>query len=83
MLRRDQKAYVYPRVALLINPRSREPWKSMLGTCTKSPAASGFDESNKPTQNIENDSTAPAIGPAAEMSTFVLRSGRIDLNYRS
>lgn len=54
----------------------------MLGTCTKSPAASGFDESSKPTENIAQDSAAPAKGPASEMSTFVLRSGRIDLNYR-
>lgn len=52
----------------------------MLGTCTRSPAASGVDESNKPTANIENDNTAPANGPAIEISTFVLRSGRIDLN---
>lgn len=53
----------------------------MLGTCTKSPATSGFDERRRPTANIENDSTAPAKGPASDMSTCVLLSGRIDLNY--
>lgn len=52
----------------------------MLGTCTKSPATSGFDERRRPTANIENDSTAPAKGPASDMSTCVLLSGRIDLN---
>lgn len=52
----------------------------MLGTCTKSPAAPGFDESNSPTANIEKDRAAPATGPAIDMSTSVLRSGRIDLN---
>lgn len=52
----------------------------MLGTCTISAAASGFDESSSPTANIESDSVAPANGPAREMSTFVFLSGRIDLN---
>lgn len=68
-------------MALLISPRSKEPWNSELGTCTNSPAAVGFVESSRPTANIEKESTAPAKGPASEMSTFVLRSGRIDLNY--
>ena len=54
----------------------------MLGTCTKSPAATGFDEISRPTANIEKERAAPANGPAREMSTFVLRSGIIDLNYK-
>jgi hypothetical protein len=29
---------------------------------------------------METESAAPANGPASEMSTFGLRSGRIDLN---
>ena len=53
----------------------------MLGTCTKSPVVSEFDESSRPTANIEQDSIAPANGPASDMSTFVLLSGRMDLNY--
>ena len=68
-------------MALLINPRSKEPWNNKLGTCTKSPVVSGFDERRRPTANIENDNTAPAKGPASDMSTCVLLSGRMDLNY--
>lgn len=52
----------------------------MLGTCTRSLAASGLVDRNRPTANMETESAAPANGPASEMSTFVLRSGRIDLN---
>lgn len=55
----------------------------MLGTCTKSPAASGLDERRRPTANIENDSTAPAKGPESDTSTCVLLSGRMDLNYNT
>lgn len=55
----------------------------MLGTCTRSPVALGLDESSRPTANIDSDNAAPAIGPASDMSTFVLRSGRTDLNYKT
>lgn len=65
-----------------MRPRSKDPWNSELGTCTKSPAASGFDDSKRPTANIEKDNAAPENGPASETSTFVLRSGRMDLNYK-
>lgn len=78
-----RKAYVLPRTPLLMSPRSNEPWNNVLGTCTRSPKPDGFDESAKPTQNIENESAAPAKGPANEISTMVFRSGRIDLNYRN
>lgn len=74
--------YVYPRTARLMSPRNRDPWKSVLGTCTKSAATSGFDESSSPTLNIEKDNAAPANGPASEISTFAFWLGRIDLNYK-
>lgn len=54
----------------------------MLGTSTKSLAPAGFEESNKPTENIEKESAAPARGPAIDMSNIVFLSGRMDLNYR-
>lgn len=65
-----------------MSPRNRDPWKSVLGTCTKSAATSGFDERSSPTVNIEKDNAAPANGPASEISTFAFRLGRIDLNYK-
>lgn len=55
----------------------------MLGTCTNSSVALGLDERRRPTENIDNDSAKPANGPASEMSTFVLRSGRMDLNCKT
>jgi hypothetical protein len=61
--------------------KPKEPWNSWLGTSTKSLAPTGFEESNKPTKNIENESAAPATGPTITMSNIVLRSGRMDLNY--
>lgn len=66
-----------------MSPRSNEPWNRVLGTCTKSPNPAGFDESNNPTQNIDKERATPAKGPANAISTFVLRSGSIDLNCRS
>lgn len=32
--------------------------------------------------NIDKDNEAPANGPDKEISTFVFRSGRMDLNYK-
>jgi len=75
--------YLYPSVALLISPSSKEPWNNWLGTSTKSFAPTGFEESSKPTKNIEKESAAPATGPAIDMSNIVFLSGRMDLNYRS
>jgi len=75
--------YLYPSVALLISPSNKEPWNKWLGTSTKSFAPTGFEESSKPTKNIEKESAAPATGPAIDMSNIVFLSGRMDLNYRS
>ena len=75
--------YLYPSVAMLISPSSKEPWNNWLGTSTKSFAPTGFEESSKPTKNIEKESAAPATGPAIDMSNIVFLSGRMDLNYRS
>jgi hypothetical protein len=52
----------------------------MLGTCTKSLAATGLVESDSPTPSIATDNRPPAKGPANEMSNFAVRSGRMDLN---